>query len=500
MIALRRWTHILHTVESIVKKGMNMSSIWRMTATELADAFARGDLSSREAVEASVDRIRDTEGASNAFEEVFDDAIALAEEADRERAGGNTRSALHGVPVAVKSNHDIAGRPTTSGVAAFSAAPPAPESSPVVDRLREAGAIIVGRTRMPAGGFRWSTQSEEFGPTYNPWNVDVTAGASSGGAGVAVAVGDVPIAIGNDIGGSVRYPAAVNGVMGLRPSVGRVPAWLGAQPGQGTPNSIAEYCVEGPIARTADDLRTALDIIGRPDARDPYAVPYSRPYDPVTRPRVAVVRGSDGAFSSRNTPGVDAALTAAANGLARDGYEVSEIDSTLVSDAAGLWCELALLEFDNSGFSDYMDQFGGDSSNTVWKHAVGYARETFGIATVMSAYDAMKRRNLLRRQVSELMEEFPILLTASSGQPPFVWGTEENPDTIRGLIRHQWMNLGLPLLGLPVVGMATTVGDDHIPLGVQIVGRTFAENQILDVAADLRRQAPVKTPLDPAKR
>ncbi len=103
----------------------------------------------------------------------------------------------------------------------------------------------------------------------------------------------------------------------------------------------------------------------------------------------------------------------------------------------GLWCELALLELDSTGFSDCMEQFAGESSNTVWKLVVGYARDTFGEATITSAYDAMKRRNLLRRQVSVFMENYLILLISSSGEPPFVRGADENPDTVRGLIRHQ---------------------------------------------------------------
>lgn len=477
-----------------------MPLTWQLSATEMAHAIRRGDLSSREAVDASLERIAATERVSNAFDDLFEDARDAADQADRVRSRGASLGPLHGVPVALKANHDVAGRSTTSGVRAFVGSPPAEASSPVVERLREAGAILVGRTRMPPGGFRWSTESAEYGPTRNPWDPAVTAGASSGGAGVAVAVGAVPLAIGNDIGGSIRYPAAMNGILGLRPTVNRVPAWLLAQPGMGVPNAAREYCVDGPMARTADDLLLALEIISQPDVRDPFAINFDRPYDPTRKPKVGVVRGAETLYSSRNTSEVDAALSAAASALASSGYEVVEVELPALCEAATLWWQLALVELDESGYSHYMRQFAGDTGNTVWSHVLQIASEAFDRQTLSSAYAAMTRRSLLRRQVSEFMADVPILLTAASGESAFTLGDDAlTVERSRELVCHQWMNLALPLLGLPAVGMATMRRAGAAPLGVQIVGRTFAEKQVLDVARDLSEASPVRTPVEPIR-
>lgn len=180
--------------------------IRRLSARKTAEAIARRKISSVEAVSASLERIEETAEVTNSFEEVFEEALDLAAQADRDLAAGRAVGPFHGVPMAMKVNHDIDGRTTTGGAQALLGRPVATESSPAADRLRESGAILVGRTRMSPGGFRWSVQSDAYGLTRNPWDPSVTPGGSSGGAAAALAVGAVPAVIGNDIGGSIRYP------------------------------------------------------------------------------------------------------------------------------------------------------------------------------------------------------------------------------------------------------------------------------------------------------
>tara|TARA_B100002049_G_C16052536_1_gene364198 strand:- start:11 stop:1330 length:1320 start_codon:yes stop_codon:yes gene_type:complete len=439
-----------------------MSEIWALSMTETAAAIRAGRLSSREVVTAALERIAATDPVANAFESVYNDALDAASAADAARSSGEDLGPLHGVPVALKSNHDVAGYPTTSGVAAFANLPPAQETSPVGDRLRESGAIIIGVTRMPSGGFRWSTESDEFGVTRNPWDPTVTAGASSGGAAVAVAVGAVPLAMGNDIGGSIRYPSTTNGVMGLRPTVNRVPNWLLAQPGLGAPNAARSYCVDGPIARTVDDLRVSFDIIGRPDPRDPDAADYNLPYDREAKPRIGVVRPEKGNFSLPNTPEVDGALDDAVAALSDQGYQVAEVSVPQMIEAAGLWFQLAVAELDASGYSDYMRQFAGSSGAAVWEYVLAVTRESFGEQSLGDAYAALQRRSLLRRQVSEFMVDYPVLLCAASGEPPFPLGADaESLDRCIELIGHQWAAIGLPTLALPVVGLSIWSLEGH---------------------------------------
>ena len=191
--------------------------------------------------------------------------------ADDARRRGDVLGPLHGVPVTVKVNVDTKGRATTNGVVAFKDNV-ATEDSPVVANLRKAGALIIGRTNTPAFSVRWFTENDLHGRTLNPWSREHTPGGSSGGASSAVAAGMGAIAHGNDLAGSVRYPAYCTGVVGLRPSFGRVPAFLPSAKEE-RPLSMAMMSVQGPLARNVADLRLALQAMSAGDARDPWWVP-----------------------------------------------------------------------------------------------------------------------------------------------------------------------------------------------------------------------------------
>ncbi|MET8427597.1 amidase family protein [Nocardia sp. NPDC004860] len=475
-----------------------MSEIWKLTAAEMARAISRKEVSSREAVSSSLERIAQTAPVSNAFEDLTRGALEAADRADELLAAGTVLGPLHGVPVALKSNHDLSGYPTSSGVPELAQIPGAADTAPVAQRLTEAGAIVVGRTRMPPGGFRWSTESAAFGPTRNPWDHTATSGASSGGAGVAVAVGAVPIAIGNDIGGSIRYPAAVNGVLGLRPTVNRVPTWLLAQPGLGMPNAAREYCVDGPLARSVEDLRIALEVIGAPDPRDPFAVDYRLPYDRSAKPRIGVVRPKHGLFVAENTAEVESALDQAAAALSDQGHRVEEVHLPQLEEAAALWWQLAINELVSVGYSQYMEQFAGAEGLTFWKHLIELVDDAFGKQDLTEFSTALQRRSMLRREMSEFMADTPILLTAASGEPPYVRGEDaRSVERTAEIIGHQWVSVATPLLGLPGVGMGTAARHGKAPLGVQITGRAFAEDQVLDVTATLTEALPLPTPIEP---
>ena len=246
--------------------------IWRWDAVDLARAIRSGAISSREAVESCLARLDAVNPRVNAVVDLLaDEALASAEVADARVKRGEELPPLHGVPVTVKINVDYAGRATTNGVVAFKDVI-APADAPVVSNWRKAGAIIIGRTNTPAFSWRWFTDNDLHGRTYNPWNRNFTPGGSSGGAGAALACGIGPLAHGNDIAGSIRYPAYACGVVGIRPTLGRVPAFNPSVQGE-RPILAQLGSVQGPLARSIKDLRVGLRTLAARDARDPWWVP-----------------------------------------------------------------------------------------------------------------------------------------------------------------------------------------------------------------------------------
>ena len=472
-----------------------MDEIWRWSATEVARAVAQREISSREAVEASLTRLDQVEPLINAFGDLADGALDRADAADAAVARGDRLGPLHGVPIGLKESHAVAGRTTLLGVPAFAGMAAESESCPPASRLFEAGAIEIGRTRMPPGGFRWSTESETSGITRNPWDPTVTAGGSSGGAAAAVATGVVPLVLGNDIGGSIRYPASVCGVVGLRPTVGKVPT---SSEGIGARLSTREFFAEGPLARHIDDLRLALSVLAQHDPRDPTATP-SATAERVSHPRIGVVL-DPGAFpfAAKSQPEVDVAVRAAADRLAAEGYDVVEVDAPMLGEAASLWWKLVMPDLDGMGFGAQIDQFAGAGMSTKWHNMLNLVRDAYGDTTLPEYLDGYAQRALLRRELSLLMQEYPVLLVAGSGEPPFTLGDDiASPERTHELMCHQWPNLAVPALGLPAVGLATQPRPGKAPLGVQLIGRAFAEETVLDVAEVLHAGSGITTPVDP---
>src|SRR5689334_17194433 len=276
-------------------EGVSVSELWRKGAVELAALIRDREVSSREVVQAHLDRIEAVNPALNAIVRLLpDQALAAADAADRAVADGTTLGPLHGVPCTVKENIDLAGTPTTQAIPALAEAV-ALIDAPQVERLRAAGAIPVGRTNLPDFGLRVHTDSWLHGLTRNPWDAARTPGGSSGGEAVALATGMSPLGLGNDLGGSLRLPSQMCATVALRPTMGRVADAAVTEPSV-PPVSLQVMNCQGPMARHAEDLRVALEIIAAPDARDPRWVP--APLGgaaPGTAVRVAVVRDPAGA-------------------------------------------------------------------------------------------------------------------------------------------------------------------------------------------------------------
>ncbi|MFZ0768988.1 MAG: amidase family protein, partial [Acidimicrobiales bacterium] len=234
--------------------------LWQESASSLAQLIRSGQTSSREVVLAHLARIEEVNAVVNAIVEIrAEEVLAEADAADAALKSGEPLGALHGVPFTVKSNLDVAGYATNEGTVALKDFM-ADADAPIVEKMRDAGAVVLARTNMPDLGLRINTESSLYGATHNPWRHGMTAGGSSGGEAAALASGMSPIGLGNDIGGSLRNPAYCCGVASIKPSRGRV--------AQGNPSAIFEMplnaqvmLVDGVLARHVGDVRRGLEVV-----------------------------------------------------------------------------------------------------------------------------------------------------------------------------------------------------------------------------------------------
>jgi amidase len=311
-------------------------------AAGLARMIRSRELSATELLEATLAQIDAVNPALNAIVKVLgDEARAEAAAADRKLAAGEKVGPLHGVPFTVKENIDMAGLPTTWGVPALAQAI-TPMDAPVVERMRAAGAIPIGRTNLPDMALRIHTNSSLHGLTRNPWHSGRTAGGSSGGEGSALASGMSPIGLGNDIGGSLRNPANACGIASIRPSAGRVPD-AGFVPTQEHLLAVQLMNVQGPMARRVADVRLGLRVLMGAHPRDPWSIdaPFEGPA--VARPlRVAVIAEPSGGSTN---PVIAATVRRAAKALADAGYVVEEVSPPRYEEAIGCWARLIMGDF-----------------------------------------------------------------------------------------------------------------------------------------------------------
>src|SRR6202451_3089602 len=258
-------------------------ALWQKSAVEVAAGIREKRFSCSDVMVSVVDRIRALNPQLNAIVmDLTDQALAEAAAADRALSQSPQPGPLFGVPVTIKVNIDQEGQATTNGLPAF-ANLIAPADSPVVRNLRRAGAIIVGRTNTPEVSMRLTTVNPLHGRTWNPWHPDASPGGSSGGAGVAAAVGFGAIHHGNDVAGSLRFPSFANGVTTLKPTPGRIPAF---NPSATTERSLLWQLtsVQGAIARTVADVRLATRVMAGGDVRDPGWVPAPFDGEPLEKP------------------------------------------------------------------------------------------------------------------------------------------------------------------------------------------------------------------------
>jgi amidase len=469
-----------------------MTQLWRKPATELARLIAGREVSSTEVVEAHLARIMAVNPKVNAIVRVLaDEARAGAVLADRAVARGDRLGPLHGVPCTVKENIDVAGLPTTWGVPALAGAV-VPLDAPVVQRMREAGAIPIGRTNLPDMGLRVTTDSSLYGITRNPWNALRTTAGSSGGEAAALATGMSPIGLGNDLGGSLRNPANACGIASIRPSAGRVPD-AGFVPSEDYLLAVQLMNVQGPMARKVADVRLGLQVLMGAHPRDPWSLTAPLVGPALKRPiRVAVVAAPPGGTCD---PVVSAVVRRAADTLANAGYDVVDACPPRYEEVVAAWARLLL-----GDFASVLDQLmplmgeGGKAFLATVNGAVPPLTST----TEMSQLLAL--RHGLARAWSQFMAEHPLVLTPTWTQIPFEQGFDAaTPEGAAATVEMMRPVVAANLLGLP--SACVPAGRDSatgMPIGVLLTGQRLREDLCLDAAEAIELHSGIVTPIDPA--
>jgi amidase len=447
------------------------------TARAMVDAVRRREISARELLELHLARIAERNPELNAIVSLDEErARAGATAADKATARGESLGALHGLPWAFKDTHAAAGWRTTYGSPLFADHVPVTDDL-VVERIRHAGAVPIGKTNVPEFGAGSHTFNTVFGTTLNPVDPTRSAGGSSGGAACALRAGMVPLADGSDMGGSLRNPASFCGVVGMRPSLGRVPSWP-------TENFWETTTTSGPLARTVDDLALLLSVIAGPD------------------PRVPTALGDAGAAFAPplegTLAGLRVALTTDLGGLLEVDTEVARV----VEDAGRTFAASGALV--SPAFPDLAEAEDTFRTLRAWTFQAGFGAqlaeqpdafkpslaanirdgESLTGADVALAY---ARRTALAERMRLFFEAYDVLVLPTSQVPPFP-AEQEYPTEINGHPMRtylDWMRSAfvITVTGCPALSVPAGTTASGLPVGVQIVAPSGRDRRLLEVAA-----------------
>lgn len=465
---------------------MHNQEIATLSASAQRRLIARREISPVELLDACLQRLERFNPALNAVVTLSGRAQEEARALEQKLARGESPGLLCGLPVGIKDVTPVAGLRTTFGSPLYADYVPA-EDAEVVRRLRQAGAIILGKTNCPEFAAGGNTFNKVFGRTRNPWNPGRSAGGSTGGGAVALATGMISLAEGTDLGGSLRIPASFCGMVGLRPSPGLVPTvpsdylWDNLQ-------------VTGPMARTAEDVALMLQAIAGPDAAWPYAQPNAR------RDFVGAV--NHGAPENLRLAyhadiagiGVEAKLEAicrrAVFDFSREGMAVEEVDFDL---SFGRKAFLALrghwMVAHHHSRLPLLEQLGENVAGNI-RAGLKVTVEELGAA------EAARAR--LRRMFIALFGKYDCLLTPCMAVPPFP--VEQNyPQMIAGKAMENYIDWIAPtfvlsMTGLPVACVPCGLDDEGLPVGLQIVGKPFGEETVLALAKAVQERHPIGLP------
>ena len=474
----------------------------QQTARGLRDAIANGTLTAEAAAQAALSRIAASDGSLHAFH------LVLAERAlERARAldkATGPRGPLHGVPVALKDNITVAGSVTTAGSKILATYAP-PYDATVVERLEAAGAVIIGKTICDEFSMGSSTENCAFGPSRNPWDPTRAPGGSSGGSAVAVAAGMTPIALGSDTGGSIRQPAAFCGVVGLKPTYGRVSRY-------GLIAYASSLDQIGPFATTVRDAALCLDAISGPDPRDSTASAVEPPaFEAALTGEIAGLR--IGVPRSWLRDGVDADVSArfeeSLATLERLGATIHDVELPHSRVAIPVYYLVATAEASSNlarydgvryGFRVPDPKNLGDMYDRTRDAAFGAeVKRRIMLGTyVLSAgyYDAyylkaQQVRTLIRRDFETAFTTVDVVATPTTPTPAFELGAL-NDDPLQMYLADIF-TVSAPLAGLPALSVPCGLTGNGLPAGLQLTGRAWDESTILRVADAFEQAQPFPT-------
>jgi aspartyl-tRNA(Asn)/glutamyl-tRNA(Gln) amidotransferase subunit A len=483
----------------------------RLTASETAVAIAAGEVSAVEVTQAALDRIAKVDSLVNAFLHVdAEAALADARAVDDTRARGGTVGPLAGVPLALKDVLVTRGMPTTCGSRVLQGWR-APYDATVVGKLRDAGVVVVGKTNMDEFAMGSSTENSAYGPTYNPWDLTRVPGGSSGGSAAAVAAFETPLAIGTDTGGSIRQPAAVCGLVGVKPTYGGVSRY-------GLVAFSSSLDQAGPMARTVADAALLHAVIGGHDPLDstsveapvPAVVDAARRLD-VDGLRVGVVRELSGDGYS---PGVRDCFAQAVEVLAGLGADVVEVSCPHFAYALPAYyliapseCSSNLARFDGMRYGLRVGDDGDAGAEEVMNRTRGSGfgpevkrRIILGTYALSSGYydayygQAQKVRTLISQDFAAAFETVDVLVSPTTPTVAFPIG--EKVDDPVAMYLSDLCTIPSNLAGGPAMSLPAGVSDG-LPVGFQIMAPPFGDDRLyrvggaLEAALDARRGHPM---------
>ena len=448
---------------------MNESNLWSLSAAQLVNAYGEKTLSPLEVLESCLERIKTVNPKVNAFHLLMEDNALLSAKKSEERWSKNLPlGLLDGIPTAIKDGLYMSSIPIYRGSLANNANSNIPTSNaPVVDRMTDSGAIILGKTTMCDYGMLASGYSSKFGPTRNPWNLNFNSGGSSSGSAAAVASGMCPVAVGTDIVGSIRNPASFCGLYGHKPSFGRVPFY---------PQTSPAVCA-GPIARSVEDVALLLNVISAPDSRDPTALPYHKvDYMEAIKGKVEGLKIGfmpDIGFGPKPDNEVIQLCCEAINLFKKMGNQISEIKAPFSKEdiAKGenfyrtrTLAELALLPPEVRATGEVINAWAQKAKDY---NGVDHYKDYLGTQE-------------LRLRMFEAIKDFDLLMLPTVPIPPY---KAENPGLDSGDIFGPWCNTFVfnltqqPCSSVPCG--RTSIG---LPVGLQIVGRPHDDVGVLRAA------------------
>jgi aspartyl-tRNA(Asn)/glutamyl-tRNA(Gln) amidotransferase subunit A len=450
-----------------------MSDLHWMTATQLVASYRTKEVSPVEVAEYLLGRIEALDARINAMCLVDPETTLAQARASEDRwMQGEPQGLVDGVPVAIKDLVVSKGWPTMRGSKTVDRNQPAEHDAPCVARLREHGAVFIGKSTSPEFGWKGTNDSPLTGITCNPWNLDKTPGGSSGGAGAALAAGYCPLAIGTDAGGSIRIPASFSGVYGLKPTFGRVAAWP-ASP-------FTNLAHVGPMSRTVADSALFLNVISEPDTRDWYQQPF--PQVDFSWDLAKGIRGAKIAFSPRLgwvkhvDPEVEETVARVANRFTELGAHVTDADPP-VGDPTSFF---KVLFFSSAGFllADYPEEklaLLDPNLRTMVEESRSITRKQFQQATAeRAAYGA---------GVKAFMLDYDFLVTPTIAVPPFDTPLV-TPFDPNGKFWSDWTPFTYPfnLTTQPAASVPCGFTKDGLPIGIQIIGRMGDDARVLQAS------------------